>query len=150
MGGSKEEALQEVFDFYRTARFEQLPVVQGSQRGVEILSQKNDLIVITSRPYEIYNKTKKWIGKEFPDTFARVELTNAWSTSGMTTSKAHLCKDLKVELMIEDSLEYAQECASAGIKTLLLDCPWNQCQQLPAHVYRVHSWEEIVNSINRH
>jgi hypothetical protein len=42
---------------------------------------------------------------------------------------------------------YAKECASRGIITLLLDCPWNR-QNETTGARRVLSWEEIVDELN--
>ena len=56
---------------------------------------------------------------------------------------------MKVELIIEDSLETAEECASSGLRVLLFDCPWNQNSNLPEGIMRVKSWKEIVEKTEK-
>jgi uncharacterized HAD superfamily protein len=58
-------------------------------------------------------------------------------------SKADVCRELGVGVMIEDSMSQAKEIAASGCRVLLLDCPWNQ-GDLPENVTRIYSWKEIV------
>ena len=60
--------------------------------------------------------------------------------------KSDVCKELGVEVMIEDSLSQAKEIAPCVRKIFLLDCPWNQ-GDLPMNVARVYSWDEIVEGL---
>jgi len=79
-----------------------------------------------------------------------VYFTNHYSKKELneTKKKSNICIELGVELLIEDSLDYAFECSSEKIKVLLLDKPWNKADKLPAGVTRVHSWREIIEKIN--
>ena len=94
-GGTREEAIGKVYEFYNSTQFNSVLPVIGSQRGVRQLSLGNELIVITSRPHDIYDNTKRWIEKYFPDRFSRVELTNQWSKGGSGEKNQLFVKDLE-------------------------------------------------------
>ena len=64
------------------------------------------------------------------------------NTKGKT--KGELCKDLNVDLMIEDDPKYAEDCALKGINVLLLDKPWNQNCIEHENIIRVKNWKEIL------
>ncbi len=61
--------------------------------------------------------------------------------------KAIVCSDCKVDLIVEDSLTHAIECAKRGIKVILFDKPWNQAS-LAENITRVKDWNEILQRIN--
>ena len=144
---SREEARNIVDVFYNSDEFRNLRPVEGSQDGVETLVQKYGLCVITSRPSRIEEETRKWIDKHFTGMFLGVYFSNHSSSDDQTRSKSVICRELHVDLMIEDHLAYAQDVAKSGRKVLLLDCPWNQTDNLPSNVERVTSWHEIANII---
>jgi uncharacterized HAD superfamily protein len=149
-GGTMEETLKKVEDFYDTDYFENMPPVKGAIDGIHELKKNNELTVITSRPSFIEDKTIKWLNNHFPNCFSSVNFTNQWmqySIDSMTT-KGKLSKDLGVKIIIEDALEHAEECVSHGIKVLLMDAPWNQTDTLLTDITRVRSWNEIVQFIN--
>ena len=143
-GGTKEEAINKVHDFYLTEDFKNILPVPDSQKAISVLSKKNELIIITSRPTHLYDNTISWVEKHFPNLFSEVYLTNQWSKSNPGKSKSEVCTDLGVNLLIEDSFDHAKECAQSGVKILLMDRPWNQEQNLPQGITRVKSWEEVV------
>jgi len=102
--------------------------------------------VITSRPNFIRDKTCAWVEKYFPGTFEDIVLTDQYSASRNRVLKSEICSERGIELIIEDSLDHAVDCARAGIKSLLIDCPWNNYSpDIPIEIRKVNSWEEIVN-----
>ncbi|MFC1993707.1 hypothetical protein ACFLVI_00410 [Chloroflexota bacterium] len=54
---------------------------------------------------------------------------------------------IEFDVFIEDSLEQACAMAEAGIKTILLDQPWNQSLSLPQRCNRLRDWGCITESI---
>ena len=148
-GGTKEDTIKKVWNFRNTEYFKNLRPLEGSQQAVQLLSQNHELYVITSRPIEIYEETALWLQKNFPDKFARLEFTkNIWTKlGGDMKTKSELCKDLSIDAIIEDTLEYAVECASEGIEVLLLNYPWNQSNSLPKNITRFDSWDDILKYI---
>ena len=146
-GITKEETKIVVDDFYDSDEFRTLSPIEGSQDCVETLVQRYGLCVITSRPSRLEEETRRWIDRYFPGMFLGVYLSNHSSSDDQTRSKAVICGELHVDLMIEDHLAYAQDVAKSGRRVLLLDCPWNQTDNLPSNVERVMNWQEIANKI---
>ncbi len=158
IGGSRKEAVKKVREYYETSYFREMPVVFGSFNSVNSLLGKNELFVITSRPSYMIDESKKWLGQHFPDKFSDIIFSDEWNDSYFNffsilfkkkLNKSDICKKLDLDFMIEDNLDYAVDCAKKGIKTLLLDKPWNKNAKPPKNVLRVSDWNEILESIER-
>ena len=147
-GGTREEAIQRVYDFHKTAYFKNMKPVVGSQEAIDILKRNNDLMVVTSRTEDVAETTREWIAQHFPNIFSGIYFANHYSQSGSPRTKKEICNSEDIDLLIEDSLEYALECLTPQRKVLLLDCPWNSDSDLPQGIYRVNSWKEIPSSIS--
>ena len=141
----REEVDKILFEFFKTPEFKNLKPVEGAQKGTKVLSKYHTLFVITSRPEILMKETKAWINKFFAHQIKEVHFAGEWTNKGRQ-SKAEICKNLKVKIMIEDSLRYASACAKEGITTFLLDYPWNQSQEMKG-VHRVSSWNTILEKI---
>ena len=76
IGGTKESTIQRIYDFYNSQEFDNIRPVKDSQYGVNVLNKENELIVITSRPYEMHDKTINWLDNYFPNAFSKVKFTN--------------------------------------------------------------------------
>lgn len=146
-GGTREEAIDKVFEFYDTEEFKHTPVITGAQQVVNKLKQQHELVIVTARPEAIREKTESWITTHFPNTFSSVHIANRFSKSGPQTTKAELCEKYGADMLIDDSLDYALECVAPHRKILLFNNPWNQHEELPIGITRVHSWEEIPRHI---
>ncbi|MBI1968664.1 hypothetical protein HYS49_02030 [Candidatus Woesearchaeota archaeon] len=143
-GGTREEAIRKVYDFHKTLFFRSIKPVEGSQEAISSLQKNNKLFVITSRQRDIAEATEKWILHHFLDAFSGVHFTNEYSLTGVPTTKAKICEELGVSLMIEDSLDYAIDCVTSQRIVLLFDRLWNKSSELPDGIYRVHSWKQIM------
>ncbi len=108
------------------------------------------LKVITARPGDLFKKyTLNWLDKHYPNIFDEVYFASDtlikfdvnWKD---TTKKSVICKNLWVDIMIEDNPEYANEVSSCGIKTYLLEKPWNKWKELDKNIIYVKSWNEII------
>ncbi len=146
-GGTREEAIDIVFEFYDATEFTHIPVITGAQNAVNKLKQNHELVIITARPEAIREKTESWINTHFPETFSAVHIANRFSKSGPQTTKAELCEKHAIDLLIDDSLDYALESITPHRRILLFDNPWNQHDKLPVGIKRVYSWKEIEKLI---
>lgn len=147
-GGTRGEAIQKVRKFYFTKYFKDMKPVPGSVYGVGEIIERHELVIITSRPNDFIEETSRWIEKYFPSRFNDIYFAyNQWIREKGNESKLEICLNLGVDVLIEDSLEYAKECAKEGIEVLLLDCPWNQTKKLPKRIKRVYNWREISDTI---
>lgn len=149
-GGTREEAIETVHEFYASLEFAAILPVEGAEEGVDLLTHNNRLEIITARPSDLLSATSDWLNAYFPDKFAGAYFGNHYAKNGLhATSKLALCQFLGVDVLVEDSLEHALECADQRRRVVLLDNPWNQSSQLPENVYRVDSWKEAVATIER-
>ncbi|MCK5085105.1 hypothetical protein KAK05_00155 [Candidatus Parcubacteria bacterium] len=142
-----EKIKRSIYDFYDSQYFENIRPISGSIEGVDILSQKYELQIITSRQNDIKEKTENWIEKYFPNKFSQITLTNHFAINGASTKKSKICLNENIDIMIEDAIKHALDCTSCCIKVLLLDYPWNRSIESSKKITRVRSWNEIVKNI---
>jgi len=159
LGMTQEGCMQEAKIFFSSEAFYNLPPVNGSIEGIDrIIELGHRRVVITSRDEDRWGAiTNRWINElMFPNRFEGIYHSNSWDSESIKSkSKGEICKNLMVDLMVEDCLRYAIECANAGVTTLLLDCPWNgQAEMnylgvtsLPKEIIPVNGWEGIVQYV---
>ncbi|MEA3356881.1 MAG: hypothetical protein U9Q67_00375 [Patescibacteria group bacterium] len=146
-GGTRDEAIQKVYDFYKTSYFKDTQPIRNSISVIKKLKENNDLFIITSRQYCIEKETINWVEKYFPGIFTKIFFTNHYSQSGDNRKKSDVCDRLNVDVLIEDSLDYAMECLKADRKIILFKCPWNIDGQIQKGIYPVNGWNEVMEII---
>jgi len=143
---TKEEGVKRLYNFFNSSDFREIPPNKDALDILNILKKNHKLVVITSRPNTFEKKTREWINHHFPGIFSEIYfLYNEDIREKRNKTKGEICEKLKVDVFIEDSLVYAEGCANKGIKVLLLDCPWNQSEELPENVVRIKDWNEVLN-----
>tara|TARA_Y100000310_G_scaffold332096_1_gene407009 strand:+ start:4407 stop:4988 length:582 start_codon:yes stop_codon:yes gene_type:complete len=143
ISGQKGNALFE--EFYESKHFEDISTVKGSFFSVMSLRKNNELYVITARPFNIREKTENWLEKKFGSIFEELHLTNGYSIKTSTLKKSDVAKKLGLDYMVEDNIEFASDCASKGVPTLLMNKPWNQNGKMENGIYRVHGWKGVMD-----
>jgi uncharacterized HAD superfamily protein len=142
---SSQEASSKINEFYDTPEFRNLPLVTGALEGVQSLKRQGHYLVgVTSRPDHMAGLTRSWIETNFPSLFGGIYHTDHHSENGGDRTKATVCLDLKVDIMIEDVPEYCTECVEASIEVILLDKPWNQNSN---GIPRAYHWGDILGLI---
>lgn len=148
-GCTKEEAVSRILDFYQTPEHAACLPIPGSVEAMNILSQTHELVIITSKPANLEAMTHAWVEKHFPKTFQGIYFTSSFVTpEHQQVKKSELCRELGIELFIDDSIGNIIDVASVCEHSFLFDRPWNQEQIiLPSNVTRTFSWKETVNAI---
>jgi uncharacterized HAD superfamily protein len=141
-GISIEECVERVNKFYLSTHHEEAEPVPGSIEALNILKQDHELHIITSRREDLKGTTIHWLERYFPGVFAGVHFTNQFGGTGIKKLKSEVCKELGIDLFIDDALHNVVDIVSVGIPVILLDTPWNQ-GKVPELVTRVHSWDEV-------
>lgn len=145
LGVSKEEAIRRMDEFHQTNYFKNIMPIKGSQEGVDDIKKRgHELVAITARPINIAKYTIECLEKFYPG-----RLSGVYHSSKNGSRKHQICLDIGIGWIIEDRLDYANECASVGINVLLLDYHWNQSEILCDGITRVKSWEEIKNILKK-
>lgn len=145
-GCSPDDVRKRVHEFYESEIFARTLPVSGSVEGVSYLSQKYDLVVITSRPQSIEHMTLGWLSKFFKNAFKEVVHTNHMSrTAGdRFRHKSDVCKEHSITTMIDDAVHFAEDCAHNDISVFLLEQPWNKkARKLHPRITRIKNWQEI-------
>lgn len=142
----QEECTRRFLLWYSSDYFPKLKPVSGVAKALAELSKHHDLVIVTSRLEVVEEKTKEWLEKYLPDVKLDIHFANHYFGTNSHKKSDH-CQRLGIDLLIEDCLDYATECAEKNIEVLLYDWPWNQTKKLPKNVTRVKSWDEIVKVI---
>jgi|SRR3989344_733525 len=135
---------EEFEPFYSSHHFKSMRPLAGAQEALSRL-YKRDLFVVTSRPSYLKIQTSEWLERHFKNQFHAVYFTP--KIPGQKLKKSVNCKELGLDMLVEDNLEFSLECAETGTSVLLLDHPWNQSSLLPKNVKRVYSWQEILREL---
>ena len=147
LGISFEEFKKRYEKMIEDGFFEDLKPKSGALEGVKTLEDKYALIAVTARPRSLAATTEEWLEKYFPHSFLGVEYTRKEPLSPEIESKFSICHRRNASILIEDDLEYAEDCAENGVRVLLFDAPWNQHLKETARLVRVYSWPEIVREL---
>jgi len=150
IGGTMSESISLVNKFYENVLFKEILPLPDSVEVINLLKQKNhELFIITSRPDFIKEETERFINKFFLDNFSNIFFSYNHYTKRKNggKSKAELCFDLDISLLIDDSLEYAIQCANMGLEALLFgNFPWNQNGQ-HKNITRVKDWIKVKEEL---
>ncbi len=147
LNSNMKDTLLKLGKFHNSSYGKDIKPVKDSKEAIMKIKGGNELYVLSSRTEEIRGITQKWINNNFPHTFSKLYLTAEFSERISIVTKATVCNDLGINLLIEDNLSYAIECLAPHRKILLFDRPWNQIDKLPKGIVRVHSWKEIERII---
>lgn len=142
----REQAVRRVLDFYDSELHTNILPVIGAVDGILALKDSYDLYIVTAKPEALKDQTYRWLHKHFYHAFKDVYFTNHFLGEGPRRSKGEICRELGIDLFIDDSLENAYSIATVGVPVLLFDTPWNQEDVAPP-IHRVKGWEQIVYEI---
>jgi uncharacterized HAD superfamily protein len=146
LGETKEQAIKNVDEFHESHSLEDISTIKGAEQAIKELSKNNELIIITSRPIRFKEKAESWIYHHFKN---KINVINAGDFhKGQASTKAEICKELGIFILIEDSPQTALECADAGIKVILFNYPWNKAL-LHKNIIRVNNWDEAMRELNK-
>lgn len=142
---SDEEANQRYQSFTSMGMRRRLAVTPGAIEGIQKLKKHFKLVIVTSREQSSAEDTHHWLDRHFPNTFHGVTFMPNSYYSPDSHSKADICKELGAEYLLDDAFEHCEKAAQEGIECLLFGkYGWNQHQELPPHITRVHDWSEVL------
>lgn len=144
----KKEMGIRLAEFRSLKLLERIEPSEGAVEGIKkLLEMGYSPHFVTARPETLKEETINWLKKYFKDMEFPVYFTHR--EAGMPSlKKSEICKSIGAEILIDDYIENALDCAENGIKVFLMDAPWNQTGSLPANVIRVKSWKELITKIN--
>ena len=146
---TKEEDERYIKEFFNSHHFDEIKLVDGSQSSINFLSKNHEIYFITSRPSSIKEKTCQFIHANFSLSELNIFFSGDFHL-GNGKTKAEICRELHIDLMIEDNKNYALDCAKNGIKVILLGRPWNKDFKGHKNISKVDSWSEILEEIKQY
>lgn len=117
--------------------------VNGAFEKLQILKNAgHTLYVITARKETIRDQTFRFLDTHYPGLIHDVHFANHFTDSSIP--KHEICRQLWIQVMIEDNFDYALWIAQQWIQTFLINKPWNTYrEETHANIMRVDSWQEI-------
>jgi len=138
---SEEEVEGIVDEFCNSEKLVDLGIVEGSKQGVINLDKYHDVVFITSRSSDFEKGTEKFLKKNFPEHDFEI-----YFSKKDVKSKAEICSELGIDLILEDNPHYALDCAEKGTRVFLFNQPWNQdCEH--ENIIRVRNWTEVLEEL---
>ncbi len=138
LGCPESEATRRRVEFFNSEDHLNLVAVPGAKAALELLSVKYAPVGITAREPEQAPPMLQLAMRLFGNVFTAVHFL------GHLKEKGDLCAALGVRFMVDDGLHNARSVGGKGIRTYLMDRPWNQCEVLPENTIRVFHWDDIL------
>jgi len=142
----KQEAIKRVDDFHESHKVTELPPLKDAISSLNEIIKNNKVFIITGRPTRFKNKVEEWLKHHLKK---KLEIIHAGEFhKGQAATKAEICKELNIPIMIEDTGETALDCTKEGIQIILFNKPWNK--NFKHHnILRVENWNEALKMINK-
>jgi 5'(3')-deoxyribonucleotidase len=116
--------------------------IPGSVEGTKKLSQKYDLIPMTSRPEEMKAETENWLKEEFGPVFTERPVFIGFGFNAKRT-KGEVCKELGITYLIDDNVDHCKTALERGVGAVLFgDYGWNR--RMPEGLVRCKNWQEVL------
>jgi len=142
----EEDTLHKIFHSEFNSNPSILSLVEGAREGVRILAENYDIYFVSARSSDIFEKTKEAIERDFvknPQIYFSGDLFKC-----QKKNKEEICKELGINLIIEDNGLHSLKYAKKGMRVLLLDKPWNRGFS-HENIIRFSDWREIVKYLER-
>jgi len=162
----KEILFEEVSSFYFSRVFnlsqEEVDLffkkilIKESVENLELCEFAKEIILELSNFHEIYFITSRVEAREgtlesLEKHFSEIDFELIFSSNpyckNKGKTKGEICNELGIDFMIEDSKEHAEICAENGIKTFLLEKPWNKDCREHEDIIKVKDWNEILERL---
>lgn len=117
-------------------------LILGARAGLEALSQKYKIVLITSREVEWIDATKIWVDDNLRDVVSGLIFVHHKNTDGRT--KGDACIEVGAEWLIDDNYDHCRSAQAVGVQPLLYGkYGWNRAVQ-DKTIPRALNWEAIV------
>jgi len=145
-GGTRIETISFVREFYHSDAFAKLPLIEGAEEGLNLLSERHSKVFITSRHSKAKEVTPKWIEYRLPKLQGNRIIFSGEYAESSDGSKGDISVKEGLDLIVEDNGDIALDCSEKGIVTILFNRPWNQ-GVTHSNILRVKNWQEALREI---
>ena len=146
-GMEKEESIKLVDEFHDTHKLDEIKLVDGALEVISnLMKNGNEIYIITARPSRFKKKVESWIKHHIKTNKIKVIHAGDFH-KGQSATKAEICNEIGVKIILEDSGETALQCVEKGISVILFDKPWNKNYH-HKRIKRVYNWGEVMEIIS--
>lgn len=122
-----------------------VPLIEGAQEAVRQLARYAEVYIITSRDPSWEAATRQW----FRDYFGHDDIQLHFCANHRdetAQTKGELCKELGVQLLIDDNASHCKTAIDKGVDAILFgDYGWHYDVSFP--ITRIRTWDEIVGHL---
>lgn len=118
-------------------------LIQGAKSGLEKLSKKYTIVLITSREIEWIDATKIWVKENLGDLVSGLVFVHHKNSDGRT--KGDACIEAGANWLIDDNYEHCKSAQVVGVQPLLFgNYGWNRHEGVSEDITRVKTWTDIL------
>ena len=145
----RQAATERVYAFHASRFFDQIEPYRGAKVALDFLKERFELHVVTSRQTDIEPQTRAFVDMHYPGVFTELHFGNHFGRGGAKISKPEMCKKIGAVALIDDSLDYAKQCAEHDIPVFLFGhYAWNAtAEKLSPLITRVHTWRMVAQLV---
>lgn len=137
------EFMRRFVEFCGSGEHEMMQPVPGSVSAIDMLSRSHTIVIVTARPRSVEQETRQWLETHFPTLVYSLHFQEV--EDHFRASKGVICRELGVDVFIDDAAHQIEHVAPHVSHALLFDRPWNRgYQSQVGNVARVHTWEAIL------
>lgn len=150
------EVTRRADEYFNSGVVREYNPMPSAEKVLRTLKNQYTLISVTARNDTTKDDTYSWIKSHFNDVFSKEDIyfTGAWNKideHSVHHTKGQICKELGVDILIDDQLKHCLSASELGITSLLFgEYNWNKADVLPSNVIRVRNWTEVLKYFNEH
>ncbi|VVB78666.1 Nucleoside triphosphatase NudI [uncultured archaeon] len=143
---TRDDAIRSVDEFHNSHFFDEINLIFGAKNFIERFENDSEIFIVTARPLKFKEKTEIFFKKNFNRDNMNIIFSGDFHLQGKT--KAEICKEQGITILIEDNPDYALDSAKKGILVFLFKRPWNLDYTKHENIVSVTKWDEVLEQIN--
>lgn len=122
-----------------------VPLIEGAQVAVHRLARDVEVLLVTSRDPSWEGATREWFARHFGKEDIELHFC-ASHIDEKAKSKGELCKELGVQLLVDDNVSHCQTALDEGVDAILFGrYGWHHGATVPMR--RHYTWSELVEAL---
>lgn len=122
-----------------------VPLIEGVQAAVHRLAKDVEVVLVTSREASWENATKEWFTRHFDREDIKLYFCESHVDEKAKT-KGQLCKELGVQLLVDDNVSHCKTALDEGIDAILFgEYGWHYGSDIPSPRYK--SWDVLMETL---
>lgn len=120
----------------------EVPLLPGAEFAILQLMKKYKIVLITSRELSFEAVTKKWLKRQFGDSYPEVYFSQGHKST-KHKNKGQICKDIGASWLIDDNVQHCKDATKENIKAILYgEYGWQY--QADDSLYRCKDWQSVL------